>query len=98
MTTANRVTVIAEAGVNHNGDMDAARQLVDAAAQAGADYVKFFIDGIEVDRSLGGAQNEVMKVRVLGIGAQSTIAVHADICEAAAAWRREQCQRRMIVV
>ena len=41
MKTANRVTVIAEAGVNHNGDMDSARQLVDAAARAGADYVKF---------------------------------------------------------
>ena len=33
--------VIAEAGVNHNGDLDLARQLVDAAADAGADCVKF---------------------------------------------------------
>ena len=33
--------IIAEAGVNHNGDMDIAHQLVDAAASAGADYVKF---------------------------------------------------------
>jgi N,N'-diacetyllegionaminate synthase len=33
--------IIAEAGVNHNGDPDLARQLVDAAADAGADAVKF---------------------------------------------------------
>ena len=33
--------VIAEAGVNHNGRLDLARQLIDAAADAGADAVKF---------------------------------------------------------
>jgi len=35
------VFVIAEAGVNHNGDMGLARRLVDAAAAAGVDAVKF---------------------------------------------------------
>lgn len=35
------VLVIAEAGVNHNGDMRLARGLIEAAADAGADYVKF---------------------------------------------------------
>jgi N,N'-diacetyllegionaminate synthase len=35
------VLVIAEAGVNHNGDLELARRLVDVAAQAGADLVKF---------------------------------------------------------
>jgi N,N'-diacetyllegionaminate synthase len=35
------VTIIAEAGVNHNGDMSIAMDLIDAAAEAGADFIKF---------------------------------------------------------
>lgn len=37
----DKVTIIAEAGVNHNGDINLARQLIDAAAIAGVDIVKF---------------------------------------------------------
>lgn len=36
-----KTLIIAEAGVNHNGDLDMARQLIDVAAHAGADLVKF---------------------------------------------------------
>ena len=39
MTT--RTLIIAEAGVNHNGDLDMARKLIDVATEAGADLVKF---------------------------------------------------------
>ncbi|WP_316899971.1 N-acetylneuraminate synthase [Pseudodesulfovibrio indicus] len=35
------IFIIAEAGVNHNGDMELARKLIDLAAEAGADAVKF---------------------------------------------------------
>jgi N,N'-diacetyllegionaminate synthase len=35
------VKIIAEAGVNHNGDFELAKKLIDVAAVAGADYVKF---------------------------------------------------------
>lgn len=38
---SNRTLIIAEAGVNHNGDIELAKQLVEVAAEAGADYVKF---------------------------------------------------------
>lgn len=35
------VLIIAEAGVNHNGSMESAKQLVDAAVEAGVDIIKF---------------------------------------------------------
>ena len=38
---SNKTLIIAEAGVNHNGDLDTAKKLVDVAAMAGADLVKF---------------------------------------------------------
>ena len=41
MSTTQQTLVIAEAGVNHNGDLQLAKKLVDAASDAGADVVKF---------------------------------------------------------
>ncbi len=37
----SKVIIIAEAGVNHNGDIQIAKKLIDAAVEAGVDYVKF---------------------------------------------------------
>lgn len=37
----NKVIIIAEAGVNHNGDIELAKKLIDVAVEAGVDYVKF---------------------------------------------------------
>ena len=36
-----KVIIIAEAGVNHNGDIKLAKKLVDVAVDSGADFVKF---------------------------------------------------------
>ena len=33
--------IIAEAGVNHNGDVELAKQLIEVAAEAGVDAIKF---------------------------------------------------------
>lgn len=64
-----RVHVIAEAGNNHNGDPKTAEQLVAAAADAGADSVKFQIiypEGLYLPafpRDGGYAENEVIAAR-----------------------------------
>jgi N-acetylneuraminate synthase len=42
------VYVIAEIGINHNGDLDIAKQLIDAAVEAGCDAVKFQKRTVEV--------------------------------------------------
>lgn len=36
-----KTIIIAEAGINHNGDLKRSLRLIDAAASAGADYIKF---------------------------------------------------------
>lgn len=47
--------VIAEAGINHNGDVALASELVDAAAKAGADAIKFQTHFPEHEMLRGGA-------------------------------------------
>ena len=37
----NKIFVISEIGINHNGDLEIAKKLIDASIQAGADAVKF---------------------------------------------------------
>lgn len=53
-----KTLIIAEAGVNHNGDMALAKELIAAAADAGADLVKFqtFIAANIISRSAPKAQ------------------------------------------
>ncbi len=61
--------VIAEAGVNHNGDIGMAYQLIDAAAAAGADAVKFQTFAAE-DLTTASAAKAEYQVRRDGDGSQ----------------------------
>jgi len=38
---SSKVKIIAEVGINHNGNISKAKKLIDIAKEAGADYVKF---------------------------------------------------------
>ena len=61
-----RVLVVAEAGVNHNGDPALAARLVDAAADAGADAVKFQTFRAE-DVVAGGTPKAVYQTERTGV-------------------------------
>ena len=39
--TLNNILIIAEVGVNHNGDFDLGRKLIDVAVECGTDIVNF---------------------------------------------------------
>lgn len=54
----DHVCIIAEAGVNHNGNFDLAKKMVDVAKEAGADYIKFqtFVPEKLVSKSAEKAQ------------------------------------------
>lgn len=54
----NQVFIIAEAGVNHNGDLKLAKKLIDVAVEAGADAVKFQTFKTELCVSKGAKKAE----------------------------------------
>ena len=86
----NAPFVIAEIGVNHNGDPELARQLIDAAADVGADAVKlqaFRADELarpdapqaayQQDRAASASQLEMLRSLELTSAAMRSLAAHA---------------------
>ncbi len=81
-----RTLIIAEAGVNHDGDMDKALALIDVAAAAGADVVKFqsFTASKVISRTAekaayqkaatGGAESQLDMVRKLELSPAAHVA------------------------
>ncbi len=84
--------IVAEAGVNHNGDIGLAHRLIDAAAEAGADAVKFqsFVTeelvtpqakkaGYQVETTgETDGQYEMLKALELSAGQQAELKEHCD--------------------
>lgn len=60
----SKVIIIAEAGVNHNGDINLAYKLVDAAAEAEVDYIKFqtFVSELIVDKKAQKAEYQKQNI------------------------------------
>ena len=93
MTPHPRCEIIAEAGVNHDGREDLALRLVEAAAETGADTVKFqTFDPAELSTAAaptaayqaeagqGAVQSEMLSRLVLPRDALSRVVDHARVC------------------
>jgi N-acetylneuraminate synthase len=86
------VFVIAEAGVNHNGDLALARELCDAAHAAGADAVKFQTFRAE-DLVLPGAPTAVYQARQTGDQDQFAMLRRLELSEEAHRDLHAHCER-----
>jgi N,N'-diacetyllegionaminate synthase len=77
-----KVLIIAEAGVNHNGDIDMAKKLIDVAAEAGADLVKF--QTFNADRLVteSASKAEYQKLSGDGNESQHTMLRNLELTEA----------------
>jgi N-acetylneuraminate synthase len=90
------VTVIAEAGVNHNGRLDLALALVDAAAAARADVVKFQTFSAERVATDGAGMAEYQKRNVGGSGPQVDMLKRLEISPREHELLIERCRERDI--
>ena len=59
-------TIIAEAGVNHNGDLELAKKLIQVAAKSGANFVKFqtFKAGLLATKNANKANYQIQNSQV----------------------------------
>ena len=69
--------IIAEAEINHNGDVELAKRLVDAAESCGADYVKFQCFTADAFIAPGSGFLSIFKERQLDLGDFREIRDHA---------------------
>ena len=93
---APHVTVIAEAGVNHNGRLDLALALVDAAAAARADVVKFQTFSAELLATDGAGMAEYQKRNVGGSEPQLDMLKRLEIGPREHELLVERCRERGI--
>ncbi len=91
-----KTLIIAEAGVNHNGDLGMACQLLDAAADAGADLVKF--QTFRADRLVTrtAAKADYQKVTTAAEESQHTMIRRLELSDAMHDVLIERCHQRGI--
>jgi N,N'-diacetyllegionaminate synthase len=93
----NKVFIIAEAGVNHNGSLELAKKLVDAAADAGADAVKFQTFKANNLVSKSAHKAEYQKQTTAADETQHAMLAKLELDDAAHRAIIEHCKRRQIL-
>ena len=93
----NKVFIIAEAGVNHNGSLELAKKLVDAAADAGADAVKFQTFKANNLVSKSAHKADYQKQTTMADETQHSMLAKLELDDAAHRAIIEHCKRRQIL-
>ncbi len=93
---SHRTLIIAEAGVNHNGDIALARQLVDIAADAGADLVKFQTFRADRLATAAAVKAEYQKAATGAAESQYEMLKRLELSDAAHRELLVHCQKRGI--
>lgn len=88
----NHVLIIAEAGVNHNGDIDLAFKLVDEAKKAGADCIKFQTFKTENLVSVNAEKADYQK-KTTGVGSQIDMLKKLELSYADFALLKSYCEK-----
>lgn len=91
---ANEVYIIAEAGVNHDGDASAALELVAAAAAAGADALK--VQVFQADKLTTAAAGSAAYQQACGYDDQRAMLKRLELDDAALGAIRDACRQHKI--
>jgi len=89
--------LVAEVGINHNGDLDLAHRLIDAAAESGADAAKFQsyrTEDFVIDRSIA---YEYISQGQRVVEKQYDMFKRYELSPTALVELREQCERRGLI-